>query len=218
LLLPADPEDDIVDIDDELWVWMRNFQVVNVAGRNLRLGVQEIPTSHAAALVNSYGGTSQWTSYIAIYRSGAVEYGLGDRGAWEHKDNEGNLVRGFSLISIVARTWALLELASAFRDRVAVPGPHQLTIAMHRTGGAVLGNVGEGWAEPISWENDLPPCVDPHVLWHMELESWPDEEQARALAFRVGDRVEDAWGVRQRRYLARVGDLSGRFDVRQIRD
>ena len=192
--------------------------MVQVDGRNLRLGAQEIPTAHAAALVDSYGSRDAWNSYLAIYRSEALEYRLGDRGAWERKDQEGNLVRVFSLISVVARTWALLRFASALRDRTAVDGPWQLTVALNRTAGAFPGNVGEGWAEPLTWDNELPPCVDQHLLWHIDIADVPRDDEARDIAFSVGDRIEDAWGARQCRYLARVGDLAGRFDVRKVHE
>lgn len=40
LLLPADPEADIIPFDGGLWAWVKDFQVVNVDGRNVRLGAQ----------------------------------------------------------------------------------------------------------------------------------------------------------------------------------
>lgn len=218
LLLPGDPEGAAVDIDDELWAWVKNVQVVNIGGRNVHLGLQEIPTAHAAVLADSYGSRELWSSYVAIHRSGAFEYGMGERGAWERTGRDGKPARVFNLVSIVARTWGLLKFATAFRDRVAVAGPYQLTVAMHRTGGALLGNVADGWAEPMTWENELPPCAEPHVLWHLELDTWPSDDEARDLAFRVGDRIEDAWGVRHRRYLARAGERVGQFDIRQLRE
>ncbi len=218
LLLPADPEADRIRIDDDLWAWTSNFQVVNVEGRNVRLGTQDVPTAHAAALVDSYGTGEAWNSYVAIHRSGALECGLGERGAWERKDRDDNLIRVFTLISVVARTWAFLKFGSALQDRTPVEGPFQLTVGVHRTGDAFLGNVGEGWAEPLSWHNELPTCADEHLLWHLELAEWPDDEAIGEIAFAVGDRFEDAWGVRQRRYLARTGALAGRFDIRQLHD
>lgn len=218
LLLPGDPEREPISIDDELWAWLKNFSVVNIDGRSLRLGAQETPTAHAAALADSYGSREPWSSYFAIHRSGALEYGLGDRGAWERMDREDNVVRVFNLISTVACAWALLKLGSARQDRTAIDAPWQLTVALNRTAGAFLGNVGEGWAEPLSWENNLPPCADEHLLWHIELDEWPQDDTARSLAFSLGDRIEDAWGARQRRYLARTGDLAGRLDVRKLHE
>lgn len=218
LLLPGDPEAEALTLDDELWAWIKNHQVVNIEGAQLRLGIHEVPTAHAAALVHRQGGHEAWDSYVAIHRSGAFECGLGDCGAWERRDQDGNIVRTFNLIAIVARTWALLKFGTALRDRTAVDGPFQFTVALHRTGEAVLGDVGEGWAEPQMWHNELPPCGDPHLLWHIELPNWPDENRIRELAFGVGDRLEYGWGVRQRRYLARTGHLEGRFDVRKLRE
>lgn len=218
LVLPADPEADIVAINDGLWAWMKNYQGVDLGGRNLRLGTLEMPKAHAAALVDSYGNYEAWNSYVAIHRSGAVECGLGNRGAWERTDNDDNPVRVFQLISIVARTWAMLKFAGAFRDRVAPPAPWQLTIALHRTGGALLGNLGEGWAPPTSIENNVAGCPETHVLWHIEFSEWPDDVEAQRLAFSVGDRVEDAWGVRQRRYLANRGPMAGKLDIRQLHE
>jgi hypothetical protein len=218
LLLPGDPEADAIQVDDEFWAWAKNFSVVNLEGGNVRLGTQHVPTAHAAAIVDAHGGRELWNSYVAIHRSGALEYGLGDRGAWERKDRDGNLVRVFNLISIVARTWALLKFGTALRDRTAVDGPFQLTLALHTTGGAFLGDVAEGWAEPLTWENELLGCPEEHLLWHIELPEWPDEPAMQDIAFSVGDRLEDAWGVLQRRYLARVGDRAGRFDVYRLRE
>lgn len=218
LVLPADPEANILPVDDGLWAWMKNVQVMDVGGRNVRVGTQEIPTAHAAALVDSYGDGQPWTSYVAIHRSGAVEYGLGDRGAWERNDSNDKLVRVFNLVSIVMRTWALLKIATAFRERVMPPDPYQLTIALRGTGGALLGNLGEGWAEPMSFENTVPGCADSHLLWHRELTEWPDDAEAQRLAFGVGDLIEDAWGVAERRYLALRGSLAGQLDVRELRE
>jgi hypothetical protein len=218
LLLPGDPEATPIAIDEELWAWVKNFSVVQLEGRNLRLGMQEIPTAHAAALVDAYGSREAWNSYVAIHRSGALDHGLGERGAWERNDREGNLVRVFSLISIVGRTWALLKFAGVLLDRTVIDGPWQLTIALNRTSGALLGNVGEGWAEPLTWENELPACTEEHLLWHIEFGELPRGDDAREVAFLVGDRVEDAWGTRHRRYVAHRGDLAGRFDVRKVHD
>lgn len=217
LMLPADPEAAVVSVDDDLWAWLRNFHKVNIDGRVVGLGSQEIPTAYAAALVDSYGSQEAWTSYVAVHRSGAIEFGLGDNGAWERTDpTDENRYRVFKLISIVAHAWALLSFGSALRDRIQPAGPFQLTIAACRTGGAFLGNVAEGWAEPLTWDNELPPCVNGNLLWHVELDDWPTSDEIPNLAFAIGDRLEDAWGVQQRRYLASRGPLAGRLDTSKL--
>ena len=61
-------------------------------------------------------------------------------------------------------------------------------------------------------------AIDEHLLWHVEIDDWPDDDRVREIAFSVGDRIEDAWGARQRRYLARTGNLAGRLDLQKLRE
>jgi hypothetical protein len=164
LLLPADPDSELLEVDDVLWAWFENQKTVSIEGRPIRFGHQKIPTAHSAALVDSHGGHEPWTSYLAVHRSGAIEYGLGDRGGWECKNRDDEVVRVFNLISIVAHTWALLKFGTALRERTSLPAPYQLTVALQRTRGALLGNVGAGWAEPMSHENNVGGCADEHLL------------------------------------------------------
>ena len=216
LLLASDPDADVIDIDDSLWTWMGEQRVVDVLGRAVRFGDQQYPTAHAAALVNGYGANEPWNNYLALHRSGAVECGLGDRGGWERPNRESEPVRRFNLISVVTYTWAMLKFSAAFNERVPLDGPLQLTIALRRTQAAILGNVGEGWAEPGSFENSVGGCVDDHLLWHITLDGTPDDDAQQRIAFSVGNRIEDAWGVKQRRYLARRGERQGQLDTRNI--
>ncbi len=189
---------------------------MDIDGRAIRFGDQRCPTAHAAALVNGHGSREPWNNYLAIYRSGAIELGLGDRGGWERPTREGETIRAFNLISIVTYTWAVLKFGAAHFERLALVGPWHLTVAVHRTEGSLLGNVGEGWAEPGVFENSVGGCVDQNLLWHLELQNWPDEEGQQRLAFAIGDRLEGAWGVSQRRYLADRGEHVGRLDFQRI--
>lgn len=216
LLLPSDPEAEAVHIDGALWAWLEAQKSVAVDGRAVRFGDQKYPTAHAAALVSGYGSKEPWNSYLGVHRSGAIELGLGDRGGWERENREGETVRMFNLISIITYTWALLIFSAALDERVPLPGPRQLTIALRNTKNAALGNLGEGWAEPGSFENRAGGCLEQNLLWHLELDELPDEAAQQRLAFAIGDRLEDAWGVGQRRYLAHRGDRAGRFDHRRI--
>jgi len=214
LVLPADPEAEVLHLDDALWVWLEAKKSVDVDGRAIRFGDRSCPTAYAAALVTGYG--TSWKHYLAVHRSGAIELGLGDCGGWERQNREGELVRVFNLISIVTYTWAVLKFGAAHYERLSLIGPWHLTVAVRGTEGALLGNVGEGWAEPGPFENSVGGCVEQNLLWHLELQDWPDEEGQQQLAFVVGDRFEDAWGVSQRRYLAHRGDRVGRLDLRHI--
>lgn len=215
-LQPADPEADILHFDEQFWEWIDEHDTVIVDSRRIRFGTQRYPTAYAAAIVNGYSQREPWNSYLAVHRSGAVELGLGRRGGWDHRDREDNPVRIFNLISTVTYVWAVLAFAGYLSERAAMPGPWLLTIGARQTRGALLGNVGEGWAEPGQWENEIGGCPDENLLWHIELSPPLDEEAQRKLALSVGDRFEDAWGVKQRRYLAHRGDRAGQLDHRRV--
>jgi hypothetical protein len=118
----------------------------------------------------------------------------------------------------MAYSWALLRIGSLLCGRSPITGPWHLTIGVRRTYGALLGNLGEGWAEPYEFGNYVGVCADQHLRWSIELEEMPGREEQKSWAFKIGDRLEDAWGVTQRRYLGRRGDFEGRLDVRRVND
>jgi len=216
MLLPSDPDHEVITIDSEFWDRLDELKTVALgeSGR-VRLGEQQIPTAHAAALVNFYGRGEPWNSYVAVHRNGSIDVGFGDRGGRDTKDREGEDARVFNLISLVGYSWAALELA---RNLALDPdGEWHLAFALVRTEGALLGNVGEGWAEPGTWENSVGGCADAHLLWHIELDRLPSDATAsQEQAFAIGDRIEDAWGMQQRRYLDHRGESAGQFDARRI--
>lgn len=216
MLLPSDPDADVVQIDDSFLAWLETQKTVAVDGQIIRVGDQMHPTAHAAALVRGFGSTEPWNSYLAVHRSGAIELGLGSRGGWERQNPEGETVRVFNLISIVTYTWAMLIFSAVLNDRVGLAGPSQLTIALRNTKDALLGDVGEGWAEPDSYQNTIGGCREDHLLWHVSIDQPLDADAQKRLAFAIGDRIEDAWGMTERRYLARVGDREGHLDCRRI--
>lgn len=216
LALPEDPEAEALLFDDTLWTWLETQKCMDVEDRTIRFGDRKCPTAHAAVLVNGHESQA-WSNYLAVHRSGAIELGFGNRGGWEGPNRAGGPVRVFSLISIVTYTWAALKFGAAHFGRLPGIGPWQLTLAVRGTEGALLSNLGEGWPEPVDFEYQMGSgCVDQNLLWHLELQDWPDEEGQQRLAFAVGDRLEDAWGVSQRRYLAHRGERAGRLDLRRI--
>lgn len=85
------------------------------------------------------------------------------------------------------------------------------------TSGTHLANFGEGWREPTDWGSHDTSCFDAALLWTIELADLGDADARRAEAFRMGDRLENAWGTKHRRYLAHRGDFQGALDVRRIR-
>jgi hypothetical protein len=214
LLLPADPESHAITLDETLATSLQTRQSIALDRITVALPGNPRRTAHALALADSYNET--WNSYLAIHRSGAIEFGVGDRGGWDGQDRSGNPVRLISLTPVVARVWALLRIATEIHENEDVGGPVQLTVGVRRTKGALLSTLGEGWAEPGDFQNNLGPCLDDHLLWHIELHELPDHDGARDIAYRIGDRLEDAWGSRQRRYLAHRGDFVGELDARRV--
>jgi hypothetical protein len=215
LLLPADPESAAVDLDAKLSEWLTGHQVVLIDDIGVRISSSPNirRTAHALALADGHEAT--WHSYLAVHRSGALEIGMGDVGGWERRNNLDDPVRVISLAPVVARTWAMLTLAADLAARNSIVGPFQLTVGI-RSHEAHLGMLGEGWAEPNSFENRVGTCPEHALLWHIELDELPDPGEAQAIAYAVGDRIEDAWGVAERRYLAHRGEREGRLDPRRI--
>ena len=117
------------------------------------------------------------------------------------------------LVRIVGFTWAMVELARKLGSDQA-PGPHLLTVALPDTRGALLTGLGEGYAYPGQFPYNIRPCHDEHLLWNIELENLPaDIAESQQLAFRVGSRIENAWGLRQEAYLDRTGSNEGKLNI-----
>ena len=217
LLLPEDPDREVVSFDPEFWERLTDLRTIQLGDSgSARFGDREIPTAYAAALVDWYGGAEGWNHYLAVHRNGAVEVGFGSRGGRTGHEPNGDPVRGFFLVSIVTYTWAALELARQLG--VVDDGRWLLALGLRQTRGALLAGLGEGWAEPGNYRNSVGGCSDNDLLWHIELDTLPgDSADAEQVAFTLGDRLEDAWGVRQRRYLDHRGDTKGRLDARRVR-
>jgi hypothetical protein len=217
VLLPADPEANVVSINDSFASWLEGQRRVDLDGTTCALPETQRRTAHVVALVDTYGSDEPWGSYFAVHRSGAIEFGLGQRGGWGGQDRAGNPLRTIALTPTVARVWATLRLAAALQERHVLDVPLQLTVGVADTGGALLGALGDGWAEPDGFHNSVGPCSDTHLLWHLELPAIPDSSEARDIAYSIGDRFEDAWGIPQRRYLAHRGQSAGQLDPRLVR-
>ena len=114
-------------------------------------------------------------------------------------------------------TWAVLETArnlTAGQDRT---GPHLLAVALRDTQGALLGHRGEGWGDARDPMGGLGGCRDKHLLWHIGLDELPGTTSAsQAVALGVGDRIENAWGCRQKIYLDHSGERAGTLDVDRL--
>jgi hypothetical protein len=145
--------------------------------------------------------------YLALYRSGALEVGLG-----HEVRSEGPSFAVFRLTLMVGRMWAGLAANTSVIDRYGIAGPWEVSLEVSNTLGSRLGNFGEGWAEPLDAFREMLPCPTARVFLRLECSEWPsDAAGVQELAFRMGGRIEDAWGVKERRFLARTGKLAGQF-------
>jgi hypothetical protein len=213
LLLPGDPEAEAIRITEAFSSWLEAQRSLDLDGLVVQLPSSTRRTAHAIALADQYGDDS-WSSYLAVHRSGALEFGLGSAGGWEGRDRDGSEVRVIALTSTVARAWALLHVAAALGEKTPIDGPFLLTVAVPHADSALLGALGEGWAQPGDFQNRVGPCRDSQLMWHFELTTLPEGDDAKQLAYAIGDRLEDAWGCPQRRYLAHRGQYQGRLDPR----
>jgi hypothetical protein len=178
--------------------------------------IQNSRPSASAALHMTQGRSlddpDNLSRYLAVHRNGATEMSLAEYGAFERDG-----IRHFLLTSIVVRCWAALITAQAVADKWSIPGPWELTLALCTTHNAILANVGEGWAEPWSFQAGSPRrCPEPGLLFRLELDSLPEDAAIQTLADRLGGWVEDSFGYRERRFRARRGHFDGRLDPREV--
>lgn len=191
-LLPADPEANVVSIDETFSSWLDEQRVVDLDGVSFTLPQVQRRTAHALTLVDAYG--DEWSQYFALHRSGTVEVGAGDHGGWDWRNHQDERVRSIALTPTVARVWTMLKLAALVHERHEFEAPLLLAVGVVDTSEALLAILGEGWAEPDDVNNNVGTCGEPHLLWHLELPTVPGHSLAREVAFSVGDRLEDAWG------------------------
>ena len=212
-LLPEDPDTDSWEFDEAFWAQFEEHKNVDLDNGKINLGNEIIPTAHAAALTQRHGHDAAWLRYAAVHLNGTVEIGLGERHRHQARDgSEGPA--WVDLVRIVGFTWALAEFARDLGSHTTT-GPYLLTVALPDTGGALLAGLAEGYVYPGHLDYGIRPCPDEHLLWNIELEGLPaDLAESQQLAFRVGSRIENAWGLRQQAYLDRTGSNEGKLIVR----
>lgn len=209
VMLPPDPERDVIALDDDLVAWLQERRDVTLEDHSLRLGNNVRVSANAVVLTDGYSRVDDWPSYVAIYRSGVVEAGLGVYGGGENLRQDGNRVRYFALISTVVHSWATLDLASKLQAKAGLDGPWLMMVGMRSTRGAFLADFGDGWRSFGPPYNNDQSCPDDNLLWRLELETLPGAQEQQDVAFGIGDRIENAWGTTMRRYLNREGARSG---------
>lgn len=213
LVLPDDPEADLISFDNDLWNWWLENRESPATQRQTQWGLRYEPTPTAAVRYDQ-GPGELWEDYLALHRHGGLEMELGRHATYSWDER-----RAFRLIHIVGRIWTALDLYQEVIERFGVSGPWEVSLALRDTQGAVLGNVAEGWENPGSgFADEVIVCIEPGLLTRREIMEWPDAEGAKSLAFALGGWIEDSWGIRQRRFLAQRGERAGEFDIRAYRD
>lgn len=158
------------------------------------------------------GADNRWQNFSAVLWHGGVDVFAGASGGrtWRVNPDSERLV--IFLRRCVGWAWAAFDLQRELVKRYGVAGPFRAIVGIASTEGAVLGNVGAGWAEPGTPDGwDLPTAVEKRVLLVEDLPQWPDETGAQELALRFGARVDLAFGGPGQRHLDRTGPEAGRF-------
>jgi hypothetical protein len=207
VILPADPFRSELEFNADLWEWWAEEREAPFGGP-VRWNTS-LPTADAAVRVQGYG--DKWEACLALHRYGGIELVSDD--FYSSRDG-GHTLR---LVRTVALLWIALDAQSWVLQHLEVDGPWQVLVALHGTKGALLGNVAAGWMEPHDFmAHDPPRCPDPNVVLIRELDVYPTEpDTIRDLAIDLGGRIEDAWGMKERRFLARTGEGAGDFDARK---
>jgi hypothetical protein len=222
LILPADPQKlAVADFDAAFWQWWVQNRPNPFEGANpTSWGLQDTPTHGAAVRFDQVNGKWDWDLYLALHRNGALEFGLGRRGSRPLRNREGERSRhGFFLSTIVGRIWVATVLYAEVIARFGIEGPWEASLALRETQNSLLGDTAPGWQDFESWNGmDEPPlCQEPNVLISREVESWPEEDDAKGFAFWFGAALDDAWGVQQRRFVSRIEPNVGEYDPSRYR-
>ena len=205
LVLPADPQADVVPLDGETLSWLKQQRDSPYGGGAVEWGHRSRATSTALVLYDQYRDHKGWERYQALHRHGGIEFGAGQLG-YQLRE-----MRVYALRAIVGFAWSALAIQAEAIERWHLEPPFELTVTLRDTKGATLGNFAEGWAEPGQGLHDVSTCIEEHVLLRWELDK---RIEASQVAIELGDRIEQAFGTTNRRHLAQHGPHEGHFDPR----
>lgn len=209
VILPSDPWQASVPLNSEVAEWFHEDRPRPFDGRPMEWGYERRAMSQALVMGIRFNSDTNWHQYVALHRHGGVEFASADM-AWPINDRGD---RVFSLGSITAFAWMLLELQHAAAERWCIEGPWEITLALRECGGALLGGFAEGWLSPGDFRSNQPACLERHALHRWEA----DELEPEAVAMDIADRTENTFGTTHRRHLANRGEYEGRFDPRPAR-
>ena len=214
LVLPFDPEANVVSFDAEFWKWWTSERQTPF-GKQEWFGHDSKPTAHGAAIYDAHhfgDDRSLWDQYLALTRSASI-----DAGFRRHVGSVNENGNRFFLINLVGRVWSLANRYTEVVERFKLAGPFEVTLALRRTAGAYLDNVAEGWNGRIpsraAFLDEILTCLNSNLIHRIELDEWPTDSLETDLVFPLGGRIEDSWGIRERRFIARAGPYEGQFDA-----
>ena len=203
VLIPFDPEADVVDFSEDVWEWWA--QERSYPGLGQRRFSSRKPFAGAAVLTDTHELPCK--EYTALLRSGGID------SAWKSVAWKTDKSLVFDLVRIVGHVWESLLLGGEAASRFQLTGPFQVVLGLRGTQDSVLGGFASGWERRSPFVEDWSTCRDQGVLIQLELEELPrGDEETWAVASRIGGRVEDAWGSTARRFIALSGPHKGRFD------
>lgn len=206
LVLPGDPERDLIAFDEEFWARFTQGHQDPISGNDAAWGSDARPTWSAACRVDDWN--DGWRRALSIHHSGAVEVLVGRGLAWERGDH-----KVFSLVGIVGYVWNALAAWLVFSEWLGAELPWEVSVALVGTENARLGGFAQGWRDPDDPMGPAFRCHEHGLLLQREIHSPLDAEGVRQLAFGIGNQVEDAWGSKRRRFLIWNGEPTDKFDT-----
>jgi hypothetical protein len=158
------------------------------------------------------GNDQRWQSFAVVHWHGGVDAFLGVDGGrdWESPYFRGRVI---FVQRYVGWAWWAFDLQRQMVERYQVGGPFRAIVAVAGTAGAMLGELGSGWAEPTSIVGG-PTAIEPRVLLVEDVVEWPDEAGVEELALRFAARIDIAFGGTGTRHLDHDGPEAGRFTPR----
>ena len=205
LILPADPEEHLIEFDDEFRAWWETDPIDPHTNQPSMFGRESSSLSGAAYRYRGRGD-KEWQRYIALTHGAALEMCLSWDAVYQTPRQEGGGVDVFCLLTIVGRTAAALAHYGEVIRRFHPEGPWEISLALRSTRGSLLGDLATGWANMPSPRYLARKSVEPNVLMRREISAWPDDDGVRELAYRFGDQMENSWDFAFHRYLAHDGE------------
>lgn len=204
VILPADPEADVVEFDEEFWAWWMQDPPHPTTGDPTRWPTERRPSAYSAARY-AFADDNLCNSYVACLRSGGLDVALGR--SCGRSGERGALFLG----PVVGAVRAAGCWYQNVMERLQLDGEIEATLAVKDASNRVLAGFAEGWAPPEHLgEFERRGCAHRHLLLRLEC-SRDDPNWPQAVAFRLGGQIEDAYGSASRRFIARAGQFTGQL-------